>query len=355
LGLLIEEQRTNTISNNTGVGAVAGTPGTLPTNWLAPTSFSGLSREIVSVGVESGISYVDVRYFGTANASTPAVISAEGFNTVAAVNGQTWSHSMFLKVVGGTLNGIVLRHDLRVQSVSSFLQAIGLIVSVTPTSAPLLEQRTVSTGTITSEGAAFIVGRLLMVPTEDAAIDITLRIGLPQLEQGAFATSPILTTTAAATRAADVAVMTGANFSSWYNQSQGTLFAEAAILSAGYTGGVLLDIGSASAFGTSLYMGWSGTGWSLNPSIAPLSINSFVSGTVSSKVAAGLAVNDSVISANGVLGNVDPSCNLPSVATVLSIGKAGWTSSNFVNGHIRKIAFYPKRLANDQLQGITTV
>ncbi|MFM6192892.1 MAG: hypothetical protein ACKPFF_10615, partial [Planktothrix sp.] len=33
LGLLIEEQRTNSIRNNTMQGAVAGTPGTLPTNW----------------------------------------------------------------------------------------------------------------------------------------------------------------------------------------------------------------------------------------------------------------------------------------------------------------------------------
>jgi hypothetical protein len=35
LGLLVEEQRTNSIRNNTMVGAVAGTPGTLPTNWSA--------------------------------------------------------------------------------------------------------------------------------------------------------------------------------------------------------------------------------------------------------------------------------------------------------------------------------
>lgn len=47
-----------------------------------------------------------------------------------------------------------------------------------------------------------------------------------QLEVGAFATSFIPTTSAAVTRSADSALMTGANFSSWYNQSQGTMFAE---------------------------------------------------------------------------------------------------------------------------------
>lgn len=43
-----------------------------------------------------------------------------------------------------------------------------------------------------------------------------------QLEVGSTASSPIATTTAAVTRAADVASMTGTNFSSWYNQTQGT-------------------------------------------------------------------------------------------------------------------------------------
>lgn len=43
----------------------------------------------------------------------------------------------------------------------------------------------------------------------------------PQIEDGAFATSYIATTTAAATRAADVATLSGANFSSWYVQNTG--------------------------------------------------------------------------------------------------------------------------------------
>lgn len=47
-----------------------------------------------------------------------------------------------------------------------------------------------------------------------------------QAETGATATSYIPTTTAAVTRAADTAEMTGANFSSWYNASAGTFVAE---------------------------------------------------------------------------------------------------------------------------------
>ena len=47
-----------------------------------------------------------------------------------------------------------------------------------------------------------------------------------QYEQQAFASSYIPTTTASVARGADSAVMSGTNFSSWYNQSEGTVLAK---------------------------------------------------------------------------------------------------------------------------------
>jgi hypothetical protein len=44
-------------------------------------------------------------------------------------------------------------------------------------------------------------------------------------EDGSFVTSPIATGAGTATRSADVASITGSNFSSWYNQSEGTVLA----------------------------------------------------------------------------------------------------------------------------------
>lgn len=49
LGLLVEPQRTNSIRNNSMQGAVAGTPGTPPTNWTMGTA-NGISREILGLG-----------------------------------------------------------------------------------------------------------------------------------------------------------------------------------------------------------------------------------------------------------------------------------------------------------------
>jgi hypothetical protein len=361
--LMCEETRTNSIRNPRMIGAEVGSPGTLPTNWLAPTSFSGLSREIVSVGVENGISYVDLRYFGTANASTPSVIGAEGFNTVAAVNGQTWSHSMFLKVVGGTSNGIAFRHDMRVQSVSSFLQAIGLIFLSTPTSAPLREQRTISTGTITSEGAAFIAGRLLMVPTEGAAIDITLRIGLPQLELGASASSPILPPEgqiAAATRTADNNVVTDL---SWYNPAGGVLYVEYSgsvpILSGTSRRLVALSDGTANnrivmSFGTG---GGIANYFAADGGTEIVIVRGIAMSLSGGRVAARIAADDYAISYNGQAVIKDTSASVP-VVNQLRIGWAesgGGASLNTLNGGIHRITYTPNTAAPDSgIQALTS-
>lgn len=47
-----------------------------------------------------------------------------------------------------------------------------------------------------------------------------------QVEAGAFATSYIPTTTVAVTRSLDTFIMTGTNFSNWFNASEGTFFSE---------------------------------------------------------------------------------------------------------------------------------
>ena len=54
---------------------------------------------------------------------------------------------------------------------------------------------------------------------------------------------------------------------------------------------------------------------------------------------------------NGTLGTDDTSAIVPSVIA-LRIGRA--TSNGRFNGHIRKIAYWPKRLTNTLLEQLTT-
>jgi len=114
LGLLIEEARTNSLRNNTMQGAAAGTPGTAPTNWVVPGPINGLTQEIVGIGTEKGITYIDVKFSGTTSAASSHAISFEAANQIAASSGQSWNRSAWFKIVAGsTANLTALNFNLQ--------------------------------------------------------------------------------------------------------------------------------------------------------------------------------------------------------------------------------------------------
>ena len=89
----------NEIRNPIMEGAVAGTPGTLPTHW--GDGSGGLSREIVAVGVENNINYIDIRYFGTTTAgvSTISIRIDDSTTQIPAQEGDEYSLKAWMKVV----------------------------------------------------------------------------------------------------------------------------------------------------------------------------------------------------------------------------------------------------------------
>jgi len=356
-GLLIEESRTNSIRNNTGQGAVAGTPGTLPTNWDVTSSGSGITREIVGTGTEDGIQYVDIRFFGTGSGSAIPQIRPETTTQVVAAVGQSWSASWYLRIVGGSTTGISagtwqsIWQERDASGVS--LTVVSVIVSA-PTTADLRGQRLSLSRTLTDAGVARLTNRIQFSVTDGVPIDITLRIGLPQLELGAFATSVIPTTTTALTRAADVATMTGANFSNWYNQAEGTLFADAAPQSSNVTSIVLAEAGDGTS---SNRLGLFKLGTSGNASFAILvggvtqvSTNNGV-WPATGKLIGAYKTDDFAAAFNGGTVATDTSGTIP-VVNQLTIGRRQ-DGVSYLNGHISRISYYPRRLTNSELQALT--
>jgi len=359
LGLLVEEARTNSITNNTMVGAVAGTPGTNPTGWAYAVGGGGVTREIVGTGTEDGISYIDYRFYGTTTNVNPVAI---GIQSAAALTGQSFSGSTYWKLVGGTTTGLTSYTIGLIELSSSFAFVSGAFYGQTaPTSAALITQRAVATRTL-SGGATVAFCQLVFQVnvTNSTAIDFTLRIGLPQLEQGAFATSPIPTTTAAVTRAADVVSITGSAFSSWYRQDEGTMFVDVLRTYSenfpGYPNIFAFSDGTA-ANAIAMY-GVFGSQVVTNNSIQSggvgqtnyVAVLTNVPGP--NRIAQALAVNSSMLAANGALTPEDSSVAMPVGINRVRIGADGFSVAQW-GGHIRRLTYWPQRLPNSTLQNIT--
>ena len=174
-----------------------------------------------------------------------------------------------------------------------------------------------------------------------------------QIEPGAFPTSYIPTTGSQVTRAADVASMTGTNFSSWYNQSAGTVMSQCISVAAA-TNKRIFDISDGSnnnSFRTNiLNTGASLTVTSGGSQQAYLNVASSVTAGVRSKQAAAYKLNDFAYSVgNGsIFTDVSGVVQIPNQ---LSIGSTH--GSNQLNGTIARLTYWPSRLNNVSLQYIT--
>jgi Putative phage tail protein len=201
-GLLVEGVRTNWIQNNAMIGAVGGTPGTDPNRWVVEMT-APVAKTIIATGTTLGIDYIDYRFAGTAPAPGYFAFYYDSANlSTPAEAGQAWVLSWFDAIIAGSFAGV---GTARLQQFDS---GGGLLVN-TDAAVPIptgsLVRRT-SAGTLTAPTTAF-VRALIFYSYAAGPIDVTLRIGWPQLEQAAFASSPIRTTNAVATRAADIVTL----------------------------------------------------------------------------------------------------------------------------------------------------
>ena len=172
----------------------------------------------------------------------------------------------------------------------------------------------------------------------------------PQKEFGDFPASFIPTSGSSVTRAADVVEITGTNFSSFYNQSEGTFFSD--LTGSGGFGFVAHNGSNANRHGFAIATG------TLFTSISETSNHFGVAPTLvagGGKLAYGYKANDYNAFGDGVnLPGTSPT-TLPTGINELALGYRGSYSANsFLNGHIKRLSYFPTRLADATLQSITS-
>ncbi len=178
-----------------------------------------------------------------------------------------------------------------------------------------------------------------------------------QLEAGSFPTSYIPTTTGSVVRSADVCSITGANFTSFYNSTSGTLLSEASIanLIGNNRGIVQVDNGTNESILRHLYSFGDGGFRSLiraggdTPTV--LSTILGTASTIQKRIIAYEGTSFASVTNGGAVATATRT--MPTGLNAMRIGNLT-DGSFYLSGHVAAIRFYKKRLPNAKLVTLTT-
>jgi len=172
----------------------------------------------------------------------------------------------------------------------------------------------------------------------------------------AFASPYIKTVASQITRLADSAVMTGANFSSWFNPEQGTLFVDATSVGLLSAGPVAFEIGDGSVNNRILTGQFiSGAVRSMNVqagNVPQAQLSNSADPTGAIKVSGSYKFNDFAGSVNGGTVLTD-TVGLVPVVDRAQIGGNTSGATQYLNGYIKRLTYYPQALTAANLQAIT--
>lgn len=329
LGLLIEEQRTNlfTYSNTFSNPIwVLGNVSYSTTSTLCPDGTS-IAQTWTANGA-SGTHFFSQVYIPSANATTCSIYAKAGTNNFFQIRlGADASVYANFNVATGVIGNTGNCTATITPSISGWYHC-----SITYTSA-------------TATSVAFcIVTSNTAVRNESNSLSTSVLFYGGNLEVGAFATSFIPTTASQVTRTADNASMTGTNFTSWFNQTEGTFYISFDTFNK--SGPPLL-----SGQGVSAGIFYSSIVYDLktfNGSTGASTSNYFALNTTAKGALSYNSSGRSIILNGGTVVTV---AGLFQTITQLSIGQA---FGGYENGHIQKLSFYPTALTSAQIQALTT-
>lgn len=322
---------------------------------------------VTDVGIASnGLPYLRFRVSGTVGAGNGAIaLRFEQANQIVANNSTlaVWSGGVIARLVSGSTSGFSnVQFAIYPTNGSSTLSGGQYSANLTLGSA---FETNVGSTNFSNASTTNVYSVILFNINAGQTVDIEIDIIPLNLELGEFATSPILTTTTAVTRNADVVtVTTPPTFGSEYS-----LFAQATpVAPTTYTseGGVVAITNSGAAtnnrFGLFRNSSNGNSAWVFvgNGSSA---INGSITGVTnpwaqnaSGKIAAAAAANDLYANFNNSgAGHAIATATVLTSPDTIRIGQKESASTSWFNGYISRVAVWAsKRVSNAEIKRITT-
>jgi hypothetical protein len=345
-GLLLEEARTNSVTTSGDVKTAAAQTQTGTSSYVTGIAPDGSSSTTLTSWVPDSGS-TDNSLYGIASPGTPAAasvfIKANGWDYAGLwfnnIDGSA-DGRLFVDLITGEVLANINMSSITVVKCANGWWRVGGSSSTNALG-------TLSIRCVGSDGNR-------ATPPMNGTDGILLW-GL-QTESGTFVTSLIPTSGSTVTRAADLASITGDNFSSWYNQIQGSFFVGANHKGSSYfNNAIFLEVNNGTtdnqikifSVGADPYLYITDTA----------AVQAYIdAGSVSvglpNKYAAGFTTNNFALSVNGATAVTDASGTNPNGITQLVIG-ANLSGVAQPNGHISRLAYYSRRLTDSELETLT--
>lgn len=314
LGLLIEESRTNYITDQVPTFTIGS--GTVIT-YNAFTAPDGTNTAIRVQGNSGSV-------------TLPAATVPSGTSLIAS----------YYIYSSAAITGLTNRLTYGLANTGSFDLPAGQWVRVTTP---------VATDPGTNTAATLRV--LSAMQNASAAVDVYVW-GF-QLEEGSFATSYIPTAGTALTRNVDVASITGTNFSSWYNQSEGTTYLDFSRPFAPVSSKYWYSFSGSNVITQrhSVYQPANLAVVATTNDGTPQATFS-IAGSFSNKHVYAYKLNDYAACVDGGTVGTDTTATVPAIVK-LNIGSFG-NGFEQPNGTISRLTYFPERLPDSSLQTMTT-
>jgi hypothetical protein len=216
-----------------------------------------------------------------------------------------------------------------------------------------------TTGTLTAGTQVFEIGADLRDTSQTATLALSAYVWGAQVEQGAFPTSYIPTTSVSVTRAADVASMP--TNVSWFSAGPSSLAAEFMMTNAITVTPIGCDIcvlndGTTNNRLALRALPANGASPLFYSTVASASTLSTALGTISSGAVAKIAGMWNGTAPRGVLNGGAPvgySSVLPTGITTLVLGNSAVGGSSTLNGYIRRVTYWNRALSDTEMQQVT--
>jgi hypothetical protein len=348
LGLLVEEQRTNGLLYSEDTS-----------EWLAPVNITLSQNQTTAPdGALTADQYLETAATG---------LHAQDGSAFTFVTSTIYTYSVFVKSIGGRnfeigypsvrFTGRFARFNL---SGSGSVQSSDAGVTASIQAYANGWYRCSATNTCASGASARIANFINNDSfARSYAGDVTkgLFIWGAQLEAGAFPTSYIPTTTAAVTRSADVASITGSAFSSWYRQDEGTVFVNFLAVegpSEAVSYPFAISDNTINNRSTVFITGPSNVNYRIISSGTAFSPGANSAGSranIRASIAGKIGTDQGIGCVNNTLSTSSSPSSMPTVDRMY-IG-ANHSGLELSAVRIRRITYWPQRLANSTLQAVT--